>query len=209
MPPFVTFEGGEGAGKSTQIARLHEALSAQGIPVTATHEPGGTEGAQAIRQLLVNGPEERWLPASEILLFYAARLDLVERVVRPALANGAWVLCDRFADSTLAYQGYAMGQGVEKIRQLHQLMLGDFAPDLTFIFDLDPVLGLQRAVARDGTKKRYEAMDIDFHQRLRAGFLDIAKHNPERCVVIDAAQDKDAVSKYINQTVIQRFGLNL
>ena len=130
-------------------------------------------------------------------------------MIKPALARGDWVLCDRFADSTLAYQGYAMGQGAEKVQQLHSLILGNFTPALTLVFDLDPEAGLKRAVTRDGTTKRYEAMDLEFHQRLRGGFAEIARQNSKRCVVIDASKSIGAVQDQIREIVEQRFNVIL
>jgi dTMP kinase len=142
---FISFEGGEGTGKSTQLTRLAERLAEAGLEVVRTREPGGTEGADAIRELLVTGATDRWDPVSEVLLNYAARRDHVERVIKPALARGEWVVCDRFADSTMAYQGYGYELGTDLIETVHRATLGDFNPDMTIIMDFAPAEGLARA----------------------------------------------------------------
>ncbi|MCW5723691.1 MAG: dTMP kinase [Maricaulaceae bacterium] len=184
---FITLEGGEGAGKSTLLAALAGALTARGLQVTATREPGGTPGAEAIRELLLHGPVDRWSPVSETLLFYAARADHVQRVIEPALARGAWVLCDRFADSTAAYQGAAGGVDAARIAAIHKAALGDFGPDLTLIIDLDPAAGLSRTVQRGEAATRFERNGGGFHDRLRQAFLGIAAREPDRCAVLDGA----------------------
>jgi dTMP kinase len=203
---FISFEGGEGAGKSTQLTRLAERLAEAGLKVVRTREPGGTEGADAIRELLVTGATDRWDPVSEVLLNYAARRDHVERVIKPALARGEWVVCDRFADSTMAYQGYGYGLGTELIETVHRATLGDFHTDMTIIMDFAPAEGLARARARDPDPSRYERFDIEFHERLRAGFLAIAKSAPERCLVLDAAGPIDQVADAVWQAVMDRLG---
>ncbi len=204
---FITLEGGEGAGKSTQISRLAGALESAGVDVVRTREPGGSTGAEHIRALLVEGDVDRWQPMSEALLHFAARADHVDKVIRPALEAGKWVLCDRFADSTMAYQGYGHGLEPEVIHDLYQLVLGDFRPDLTIILDLDVTIGLERATERAGGEDRYERMDIDFHQRLRDGFLAIAKAEPERCAVIDAGLKADDVFATLREVVSERLGV--
>lgn len=193
---LITFEGGEGAGKSTQVARLAERLRRSGIDPVTTREPGGSPGAEAIRALLVQGDPGRWTPMTEALLHYAARLDHLERTIRPALAAGRWVISDRFADSTVAYQGYGHRLGREAIASLHRLLLGDFAPDLTVVFDIPVEAGLGRVAARygDSHENRYERMDGGFHERMRQGFLEIARAEPARCVVVDANRDADSVA---------------
>lgn len=201
---FITFEGGEGAGKSTHVARLAERLRAGGHEVAVTREPGGTPGAEEIRALLVTGDAGRWTPLAEALLHYAAREDHLARVVRPALARGDWVICDRFADSTMAYQGYGHGLGPEPIDALYRLVVGDSGPDLTLILDLPVEQGLARIGDRDGDEHRYESMDHEFHERMRRGFLDIAARAPERCVVIDAGSDIEVVAGDIWQAVTSR-----
>jgi dTMP kinase len=190
---FITLEGGEGAGKSTLIKGLAARLSQEGNEVVVTREPGGTEGAEAIRNLLVTGAAARWTPLSELCLFYAAREDHLERLIRPALARGAVVVCDRFADSTRAYQGQAGGTGRTAVETLDTLIVRDTQPDLTLILDIDPVIGLTRAAARRGTEDRFEGKAIPFHNALRAAYLDIARDNPDRCVVLDAILTPDAL----------------
>lgn len=183
---FITLEGGEGAGKSTLIKALSARLSNAGRIVETTREPGGTEGAEAIRALLVQGAGDRWTPTTEVLLFYAARQDHLDRKIRPALAAGSVVLCDRFADSTRAYQGAAGGTGSELVEQLDVLIVGETQPDLTLILDLPPEAGLARAASRGGVEVRFEGRDLSFHHALRAAYLKIATDHGERCVVLDA-----------------------
>jgi dTMP kinase len=190
---FITFEGGEGAGKSTQLKRLVARLDAQGREVVATREPGGSPGAESIRELVLKGSADRWSPVTETLLMYAARRDHIERVIRPALARGAWVLCDRFADSTRAYQGAAGGVAPELIACLETYILEATRPDLTLIFDMPVEVGLQRAHERAGSEMRFESKGLAFHERLRAGFRAIAEAEPGRCVLIDAAGGLDEV----------------
>ena len=165
---FITFEGGEGAGKSTQLKRLAARLEAAGREVVATREPGGSPGAESIRDIVLKGEADRWSPVTETLLMYAARRDHVERVIRPALERGAFVVCDRFADSTRAYQGAAGGTDPALIAALETHILGGTRPDLTLIFDLPVELGLERAVARPGAEMRFESKGMAFHERLRA-----------------------------------------
>ncbi|MDQ2102415.1 dTMP kinase [Azospirillum isscasi] len=205
---FITLEGGEGAGKSTQIRLLADALAACGKTVVPTREPGGSPGAEDIRGLLVSGETGRWSPVTEALLHTAARRDHLERTVWPALEAGHWVVCDRFFDSTMAYQGYGLGLGRELVATLQEAALGGFRPDLTLILDLPVEDGLARAAARRGGEDRYERMDIAFHHRLRAGFLDIAARDPERCVVIDAAHPVEAVQAAILDCVTRRLGVS-
>jgi dTMP kinase len=190
---FITIEGGEGAGKSTLLRGLVAALSAAGIDALATREPGGAPGAEDIRKLLVEGAPERWDAVSEALLLAAARRCHLTDTIRPALSAGRWVVCDRFADSTTAYQGYAGGVPLEDLTALHRLIAGAFAPDLTLILDLPVATGLARAAARAGSETRFERKDRAFHERLRQGFLDIARREPRRCVVIDATASPAAV----------------
>lgn len=191
---FISLEGGEGAGKSTQLRLLVSALADSGIEAVATREPGGSTGAEQIRQLLVDGSVERWDAMAEALLHCAARRDHFVQTLKPALESGRWVISDRFSDSTVAYQGYGHGLGADTIRALNTLAVGDFAPDLTVIIDLPVEEGLRRAATRGGAE-RYESMSRAFHERLRQGFLEIAKEEPQRCVVIDgtpAAEDVQA-----------------
>lgn len=190
---FITIEGGEGSGKSTQIALLKKTLEEKKVPHLITREPGGEEGAEAIRALLVTGDKNRWDALAETLLFYAARVQHVARLIQPALNEGKLVLCDRFADSTRVYQGIGKGISPAFIEALHALTLGNVAPDLTLILDIDPGVGLKRASARRGNETRFEGMDLQFHQQVRAGFLAIARAEPQRCHVIDASQPPEAV----------------
>lgn len=201
---FISFEGGEGTGKSTQIRHLSQTLTERRIPHIVTREPGGSPGAEQIRDLLVTGGADRWSPLSETLLFYAARVDHWHKVIRPALDDGKLVLCDRFADSTMAYQAYAGGMERERIEQLHALVLAGVKPDLTIILDLDPGSGLARAQARPGAEARFESKGLAFHERLRAGFLDIARRDPARCRVLDADRPVDAIAADIMRLVDER-----
>ncbi len=191
---LITFEGGEGAGKSTQAALLADRLRAAGIDVDTTREPGGTDGAEAIRSLLVTGAADRWNAASEALLVNAARADHVARRIRPALTAGRWVICDRFIDSTLAYQGAGKGADDADLRALHRFATGNLWPDLTLILDLPVATGLKRAAARLGGEARFEAHDTAFHARVAAGFRDLAAHEPARCRLIDASGTVDAIA---------------
>lgn len=201
---FITFEGGEGVGKSTQLKRLTAALDAAGKRCIATREPGGAPAAEEIRRLLVEGAVERWQPMSEVLLHNAARIEHLAATVRPALKSGTWVICDRFTDSTLAYQGYGHGVDAATIANLHWLLYKDFKPDLTLILDMDLDQGLNRAGGRADGEDRYERMGRDFHERLRAGFLEIAKAEPGRCAVIDADGDVETVHGRIMAAVCDR-----
>jgi len=203
---FITLEGGEGAGKSTQIRRLADWLRSRGKGVVATREPGGAPGAEAIRTLLVTGATGRWQPVTEAMLHYAARHEHVATTILPALERGDWVLCDRFADSTVAYQGYGLGVDVAVLRDLHRLAVGPLTPDLTLVLDIPPAQGLGRTRLRPGDEDRYERMDAGFHERLRLGFLDIAAAEPDRCAVIDATADADTVWRSIRSKVAERLG---
>ena len=199
---FVTFEGGEGSGKSTHIKLLATALQAKGHHVVQTREPGGTAEAEALRTLLVNGDTGRWTAEAEALLNYAARDSHLQKIIRPTLALGHTVLCDRFMDSTRAYQGYAGGCDMRLLDALETSIVGDTRPNLTIIFDLDPVAGLARAKARgEGSEDRYERKGLAFHQALRHGFLKIAEGDPTRCRVIDAAGPVDVVAALVQEAV--------
>lgn len=190
---FITLEGGEGTGKSTQTRRLVERLRALGRGVVQTREPGGSTGAEAIRNLVVAGDAERWSARTETLLMYAARSDHLERTIRPALEAGDWVVCDRFADSSRAYQGAGGGVPPAFIETLDAGIVGDDQPDLTLVFDLPVEVGLERAFGRGLFETRFESKGLAFHSRLREGFLAIARDHPERCVLIDADGDEDTV----------------
>ncbi|WP_431285474.1 dTMP kinase [Humitalea sp. 24SJ18S-53] len=198
---FITFEGGEGAGKTTQIRRLAATLAARGHPVLRTREPGGTPHAEAVRGLLLG--RGGWDPMSETLLLFAARREHVTRLIGPALAAGIWVLSDRFADSTMVYQGHAQGDDRALIATLSRATLGPVWPSLTLILDIDPAIGVARAVGR-GDANRFEAEGLAFHRRIRAAFLEIAAAEPARCVVIDASGDDEAVAAAVLAAVESR-----
>ena len=202
---FITFEGGEGTGKSTQIKMFADYLEKQGYSVLLTREPGGSPGAEEIRSLLLKGDANKWDKITEIFLFFAARRDHLTKKIWPALEKGQIVLSDRFADSTLAYQGYGYGYDpkmIEIIQNAYKCVAGDFKPDMTFILDIDPEIGLKRSLARSGnTEVRFEGMDFKFHQNLREAFLKIAYDNPERCKIINANQTIEQV----HQNIINSF----
>lgn len=200
---LITFEGGEGAGKSTQLLRLAEALDDAGIDVVATREPGGTAGAEAIRALVTEGAADRWSPLTETLLFLAARRDHVERLIEPALARGRWVLCDRFIDSTRVYQGLAGTLGLDLIDRLHGVILDRLGPDLTLLLDLPVEMGLGRRQAA-GDANRFEQKMTEFHQAVRDGFLDLAAQEPRRFAVIDAEPSPEEVAVSIVAVVADR-----
>jgi len=204
---FISLEGGEGAGKSSQIRRLAAALQAKGIKVLSTREPGGSPGAEEIRKLMVEGEPGRWDAITETLLAYAARADHVRCTIGPALLAGTWVISDRFSDSTFAYQGAGRGLDRETIRRIDSAVLDDFSPDLTLILDLDTGLGLKRALSRGGAENRFEKFGTEFHEKLRQSFLDIARRFPERCRVIDAGGTEDQVAEAIWAAVSRRFDL--
>ncbi|QQQ18921.1 dTMP kinase [Brevundimonas vitis] len=201
---FITFEGGEGAGKSTQARRLCERLRAAGHEVVQTREPGGSPGAEVIRNIVVAGDAERWSPMTESLLMYASRSDHLEQTIRPALSAGRWVVCDRFADSSRAYQGAGGGVAPEFIEALDRGVVGKDQPDLTLIFDLPVEEGLQRAFGRGLFETRFESKGLAFHQRLRDGFLAIARAHPDRCVVLDATGSEDEVAARVWDAVTAR-----
>lgn len=191
---FITFEGGEGAGKSTHAARLAARLRAAGLEVVETREPGGTPGAEAIRALLLGGAQGRWSPLVEALLVNAARADHVAQRIRPALARGAWVVCDRWLDSTLAYQGHAGGVAPEQLRALHGVATGGLMPDRTVLLDLPVAQGLARAGGRGDAPDRIGGRDAGFHARVRAAFRALADADPARIACIDARRDPEAVA---------------
>ena len=197
---FITFEGGEGAGKTTQIKRLAEFIPG----AIVTREPGGTPEAEAIRDTFVKNKGQNWPPEAAVLLMFAARVVHTENLIRPALLSGKTVISDRYTDSTRAYQGYAGNLSLEKIEKVKELSIGDFEPDLTFIFDIDPAIGLARARKRVGQSNTFEDKDLSFHQKLRDGYLAIAAKYSDRCVVINAANDADTVAKEIQTIVTMR-----
>ncbi len=206
---FITLEGGEGSGKSTQIAFLAEGLRRAGLDVITTREPGGAPGAEEIRDILVKGSLGKWDPVSEALLHSAARRVHLERTVRPALAKGQWVISDRFGDSTVAYQGYGHGVPLDDIALLYRLSVGEMAPDLTFILDIDPETGLGRARGRRAGYDRYEQLGVDFHRRVRNGFVEIAKAHPERCIVVDASKSVETVRLALAEEIGARLGVSI
>lgn len=207
---FITLEGGEGAGKSTQVKLLAQAFAQAGLAARTTREPGGSEGGEAIRNLVVTGAADRWDATTESLLFMTARYDHVERLIKPALAAGQWVLCDRFYDSTYVYQGIAKNVGTEWLDQLYRHLYGNFTPDLTFLLDLDPKVGLGRATARgNDAESRFESMGLAYHTTLRNAFLDRATAEPARFAKVDASQSPQAVHEAMIAVLNQRFGLAL
>jgi dTMP kinase len=198
---FLSLEGIDGSGKSTQGRLLAEALRTRGHAVTLTREPGGSAGAEEIRRLVLEGAADRWSPETEILLFTAARRDHLEKTIRPALARGEVVICDRFADSTRIFQGITRGDLTGTVDRLHGLMIG-VEPDLTLLFDLDPAQGLSRATARKGAEMRFEEMGLAFQTRARAGFLALAAAHPARFRVLDAAPEPGTVAQAVLAAVL-------
>jgi len=207
---FITLEGGEGAGKTTQATRIKSALEDAGIEVVITREPGGTFGAEAIRDLVLSGSHERWSGLTELLLMYAARLDHVEKLIKPALERGVWVICDRFSDSSMAYQGYARGIGPERVAAIDDAVMQGFKPDLTILFDIDPILAQRRVKSRGEDLSRFDTEDLDFHKVLQKAFLDIAENNPDRFRTVDATASRDGIETQIKHIMMQHFpGLRL
>jgi dTMP kinase len=201
---FITLEGGEGAGKTTQSALLAEALTARGVPVLRTREPGGAPGAELLRDILLGGSVD-WAPRAETLLHFAARAEHVAKTIQPALAGGTWVVCDRFFDSTLAYQGYGQGADRGFIEALTGLL--GIVPDLTVVLDVVETIALGRMRRRGGDADRYEKLDAAFHARVREGFRAIAAADPQRCVLLDGAGDVQSVHTAITTSVWTRFSL--
>ncbi len=202
---FITFEGGEGAGKSTQVRRLQERLASMGIDAVATREPGGSTGAEIVRHLILSGAAKPLGPLAEAALFAAARADHLDATIRPALARGAWVVCDRFADSTRVYQGALGNIDPRLIAALETVTVGETKPDLTIILDIPAEEGLARATARSGiAADRFESEGLSFHRSLRAAFRELAEAEPERCVLIDARGDADTVAGAVWSAVRQR-----
>jgi dTMP kinase len=203
---FITFEGGEGTGKSTQAAMLALRLETLRLGVKLTREPGGSPGAEIIRHVLLSGAVKPFGPEAEAMLFAAARDDHIRCTILPALDAGKWVICDRFVDSTRVYQGALGDVDPRFIKALERVSVGDLRPDLTFVLDVPVEIGLQRAAGRrrGASPDRFEAEQIDFHEKLRAAYLNLAAAEPERCVIIDAAAPKKMVAKHIWQTVNSR-----
>lgn len=198
---FLSFEGIDGSGKSTQARLLAEALRARGVTVTLTREPGGSEGAEEIRRLVLEGASDRWSSETELLLFTAARRDHLEKTIRPALARGEVVICDRFADSSRIYQGLTRGDLRATVDALHSLMIG-VEPDLTFLIDIDPSLGLRRAIARAGSEMRFEGMGLGFLEKARAGFLALATAAPQRFRIIDGTGAAEDVAQAVTAAAL-------
>lgn len=213
---FITFEGGEGAGKTTQIKAIAEWLNNQGIEVVSTREPGGTPEAEKLRDLLVKRDGGNWTAEAEVLLFFAARHMHVTDIIKPALEKGKVVICDRFTDSTRAYQAYGHGQDLQFINKVNDLVLQGFEPDLTFILDIPAKDGLARSKRRQSeigsddaaSEDRFEKLDIAFHEKLRQGFLDIAQNEPDRCFVIDALQKPDKITNRLQSLISKEGGIS-
>ncbi len=193
---FITFEGGEGSGKSTQIKILKNRLSKR-HKVIITREPGGTKEAELIRNLLVKGKSNKWSGTTEVLLNFTARKDHVDKIILPSLKKNMWVLCDRFFDSTLAYQGYGRNVSEDLIKNLNRSLINNLKPKITFLFDIDPKVGLKRSKKRNNNELRYENMPLSYHKKIRNAYLDIAKKNKKRIKIIDASLDEDSISEII------------
>lgn len=205
---FVTFEGIDGSGKTTQARRLAQSLGETGYETVLTREPGGSPGAEEIRTLVLTGPPDRWSAETEILLFTAARRDHWERRIAPALTTGQWVICDRFADSTRLYQGARRPELRQTVDALHALMIGH-EPDLTLIVDMDPQVGLARARARHGHEERFEDFGLAWQDQMRAGFLALADEFPDRCAVVDGRGTEAEVARAVAETVAERLAISL
>lgn len=204
---FIAIEGVDGAGKGVQSRRLRDELQGSGIDVLLTREPGGSPGAEEIRNLLVHGAAERWDAMTELLLIYAARRDHMVKTILPALKQGRWVISDRFADSSRAFQGIAGGLGLDAVEAIHAQVTAGFAPDLTLVLDLDPELSLARTVARGGSEDRFEKKGLAYQQRVREAFLQLARRSPRSHVLIDASRSVDEVAHEILRAVSERLGL--
>jgi len=205
---LITFEGGEGSGKSTQVALLTESFAKAGIKAIKTREPGGVDSAERIREILVKGDAELD-PVTEILLNFAARNEHLQKLILPELEAGNYVICDRFVDSTMAYQGFGHGVSTAYIEIFKNLIVGNFMPDITILLDIDVEQGLSRASSRGDKENRFEKMGKDFHRRLRDGFMAIAKKEPERFAVIDAAKPQEEVRKKVLAVINKKLGINL
>lgn len=208
---FITFEGGEGCGKSTQMKLLAQYLQSIKVDVVETKEPGGTEEGKVLRQLLVTGDKDKFDPIAEVLLYYADRRNHLTKVVWPALKENKWVLSDRYADSTEAYQYYGYDQRIsyQTLKNLYQIVAGDFKPDLTFILDIDPEIGMKRSFQKASEMQvkelRFESRQLEFHHNLRRGFLEIARREPERCVVLNADTSIENLHCQIKKIVTEKF----
>ena len=195
-PRFISFEGGEGSGKSTQIKLLAKRLAKYGDVIT-TREPGGTIEAEIIRNLLVKGKKNKWSGIVETLLLYAARKDHIDKIIDPSLKKNKWVLCDRFKESTLVYQGYGKNVDIDLIKKLDKIITNNLTPGLTFILDIDPIIGLKRSKRKSNTETRYENMSLRFHNKIRKAFRTIAKSNKKKFILINANQDINLIQDII------------
>ena len=202
-PRFISFEGGEGSGKSTQIKLLAKRLVKYGEVIT-TREPGGTIEAEIIRNLLVKGKKNKWSGIVETLLLYAARKDHIDKIIDPSLKKNKWVLCDRFKESTLVYQGYAKNVDIDLIKKLDKIITNNLTPGLTFILDIDPIIGLKRSKRKSNTETRYENMSLGFHNKIRKAFRTIAKSNKKKFILINANQDINLIQDIIWNEVLKR-----
>jgi dTMP kinase len=204
---FITFEGGDGSGKSTQVNFLFDYLTSKEINTIKTREPGGTPSAEVLRELLTKGETNKWQPITEALLMWAARFEHIHEVINPSLEMGKTVICDRFYDSTYAYQGIAHNLGLEKMIELKSLIIGNIEPSVTFILDIDPEIGLERTKDRGNSENRFENFDLDFHKKIRKGFLDIANKYKERCVLVNAELSQNEISKIIVKEINKRMNI--
>ena len=202
-PRFISFEGGEGSGKSTQIKLLAKKLAKYGDVIT-TREPGGTIEAEIIRNMLVKGKKNKWNGVVETLLLYAARKDHIDKIIAPSLKKNKWVLCDRFKESTLVYQGYAKNVDIDLIKKLDKIITNNLTPGLTFILDIDPIIGLKRSKRKSNTETRYENMSLGFHNKIRKAFRTIAKSNKKKFILINANQDINLIQDIVWNEVLNR-----
>ena len=202
---FITFEGGEGSGKTTQSELLYNNLKQKGLNVTRTREPGGTILAESIREILLKGEKDKMSSLTELYLFSAARRDHIDNVIAPSLKNNEIVICDRFIDSTTAYQGYAGNIDLNLINSINNFTIGSIIPNITYIFDIDPNIGLKRSINNTSEEIRFEEKDIGYHKKIRSGFLEIAKNNSDRCIVIDAEQELKKIEEFLLNLTIKRY----
>lgn len=202
---FITFEGGEGSGKTTQSELLYNNLKQKGLNVTRTREPGGTILAESIREILLKGEKDKMSSLTELYLFAAARRDHIDNIIEPSLKNNEIVICDRFIDSTTAYQGYAGNIDLNLINSINNFTIGSIIPNITYIFDIDPNIGLKRSINTTSEEIRFEEKDIGYHKKIRSGFLEIAKNNSDRCIVIDAEQELKKIEEFLLNLTIKRY----
>jgi dTMP kinase len=205
---FITFEGGEGSGKTTQSELLYNNLKQKGLNVTRTREPGGTILAESIREILLKGEKDKMSSLTELYLFSAARRDHIDNVIAPSLKNNEIVICDRFIDSTTAYQGYAGNIDLNLINSINNFTIGSIIPNITYIFDIDPNIGLKRSINTTSEEIRFEQKDIGYHKKIRSGFLEIAKNNSDRCIVIDAEQELKKIEEFLLNLTIKKYEAN-